>query len=695
MAKKKQDHTQLQIILAATFLDSLDGLQKDEQLRALSFVQELRRSTKSTGASLEKIKNTKSKNLWSGRIDRDLRAILYRESDTLTILHAAHHDPAYRWAERRDIGRHPVTGAFQIIDTIETVREVEREVIVEPSAPPLLVAHEDDYLLSLGVPNDWLPVLRKVTDQDQLLTVAMRLPPDVCDRLLALADGELVTPPTPVKDRPLHEGTDPRRFYVVEDEALLEAALNAPFERWIAFLHPTQRRLVETKYSGPSKVSGSAGTGKTVVAMHRARNLARQGKRVLLTTYVKTLCSNLERNLRLLCTDDERSQIMVSTVHKQALALARKIWPRVQPASPPMIERLLTEFGPVHAAGFEPEFIAAEWQHVILPQGLTTWTDYRKAKRTGRGKAITARERKSLWKVFEAVREALKAKGRQDWAAICQLAVEALASGEAESPFDAVIVDEVQDLSAPELRLVAAICAHEPGNLMLCGDPGQRIYAGGFSLTKLGIRVVGRSKILRINYRTTEQIRRAADRLIGEDCDDMDEGRESRKGTRSLLRGPEPTLEGFDSPKAEYAAATVQVQRWLSDGLRHEAIALFARTKREVTALRKALEAAELSVHVLNADDDAPPGSICVGTMHRAKGLEFKAVLVAAVNDKLLPHHLVLNRTADPLDLERLTDNERRLLYVALTRARDEARITWHRTPSPFLAPLQAQEASP
>jgi superfamily I DNA/RNA helicase len=362
--------------------------------------------------------------------------------------------------------------------------------------------------------------------------------------------------------------------------------------------------------------------------------------------------------------------------------------PRLQPASNKQVDELLAKLTPRHAAGFEPEFILAEWQHVIVPQGLTDWDDYRRAKRTGRGKSITVRERKTLWDLFDALRQELRAVGRLDWAGICQLAVEALASGRGSHQFDAVIVDEVQDLSVPELRLVAAMCAVKPGNLMLCGDTGQRIYAGGFSLGRLGLDVRGRSTVLRINYRTTEQIRRAADHLIDEHTDDMDEGNESRKGTRSLLRGPEPTLAGYDSPALEFEAAAEHIRSWMRDGLKPEAIAVFARTKRQVQAIAKALEAAALPVHVLSAEDEGPPAGVCVGTMHRAKGLEFKAVLVAAVNDKLLPYHFYIDKHTDPLDRERAIDHERRLLYVALTRARDEARITWHRNPSPLLAPL-------
>jgi Txe/YoeB family toxin of Txe-Axe toxin-antitoxin module len=680
--------SQTQIILADTLLDSLSDLEKDERLRVLDFIDELRRSAKSTGLSLERLNNTRSKNLWSGRISQELRAILYQDGDTWAILHAGHHDPAYRWAERRDIGRNRVTGAFQIVETIETVRTIEREIVVEPSARPLFAGHDDAYLLSLGVPETWLPTLRKLTGGDQLLDLAPHFPPDVHDRLLRLADGELVTPPAPVIERPLVEGVDSRRFFVLEDDALLRAALDAPLDRWIAFLHPTQRRLVTASFTGPAKVSGSAGTGKTVVALHRARHLARQGKRVLLTSYVRTLCGNLERNLRLLCTDDERRKITVSTVHAQALALARHQLPALQPARDEDIDELLRELAPVHAPGFDRDFVTAEWRNVIVPQGLTAWPEYRAAQRTGRGKAISVRDRKTLWTTFEALRERLLARNQLDWAAICHRATDALTNGSIRSPFDAILVDEVQDLSVPELRLIKALAGTNLGELVLFGDTGQRIYAGGFSLGALGIDVRGRSTVLRINYRTTEQIRRAADRLLGDTSDDMDDGSESRKGTRSILRGPPPSLQAFAGPDEEAAAAVAHLRAWIAGGLRPETIAVFARTNREVKSLQRALTDAGLLVHLLADEEDGQPPAIALGTMHRAKGLEFKAVLVANCTETLVPFHLLLAKMTDPQDREHALDNERRLLYVAMTRARDELRITWSRKPSPFLAPL-------
>ncbi|NJK31751.1 MAG: AAA family ATPase [Deltaproteobacteria bacterium] len=473
---------------------------------------------------------------------------------------------------------------------------------------------------------------------------------------------------------------------MVTDDDQLRAALDAPRERWIAFLHPTQKRLVEAYFNGPAKITGSAGTGKTVVAMHRARYLVRTGHRVLLTSFVKTLCANIEHNLRLLCTDEERERITVSTVHRQALELARRVYPGLQLATDDDVKKVVAQLTPEHAADFDPDIAFAEWDNVITAKGLTSWADYRKVKRTGRSRTISVRERRQLWTLFEAVRAALRAQNKLDAAALCEFAVEVVQTH--GSDYDAVLVDEVQDLRVSELRLLVALTAHNPSGLTLFGDSGQRIYPGGFSLSALGINVRGRSTVLRINYRTTEQIRRAADRMIGESQDDMDEGSESRKGTRSILRGPEPSFAGYASPADELEGAVEQVKRWIEGGLAPEAIALFARTRREVNAAKGALEQAEIPVHQLADDIGIGAGSVAVGTMHRAKGLEFKAVLVVACTDKLVPFHRNVGLTVDRQDAEQALDNERRLLYVAMTRARQELRVTWHRTPSPFLADI-------
>ena len=680
------------VMIAPQLFASLGKLEGKDQARVIEFISKFQENPAHPGLSLERLTRARSKDVWSGRVSRGLRAILHKDGDVWAILYADHHDAAYDWAERREVGRHSVTGALQIVEAVETVREVERivEVNAAVDVPPTFRDHADDYLLSLGVPEGWLPTIRSVRNDDQLLKVCEKVPEAVAERLLALAGGEFVTPPAPVpRERPAIEAPDTRgRFYVVEDAAGLAAALRAPMERWIAFLHPSQEQLVRREFKGPAKVSGSAGTGKTVVAMHRARHLARKGERVLLTSFVTTLCDNIERNLAKLCGGPELERITVSTVHKQALDLVKRREPRVRPASEDEVVEALGTLRLRYAPEYDARFVRSEWDNVVRLQGIETWADYRQARRTGRGKGLSVKERKRLWQVFGGVLDSLASRSLRDWTGLCVRAEHLLDSGEVTSPFTAVIVDEVQDLRPPELRFLRAVCASRPGNFMVCGDAGQRIYPGGFSLSALGIEVRGRSAILRINYRTTEQIRSLADRLLGDVTDDLDGGREKRTGTRSLLSGPDPVLYGRESRKAEMQAAAEQIGAWLDDGLQLSAIGVFARTGGLVKAVGEALDGANIPWRKLSDKCASADGAVSVGTMHRAKGLEFKAVLVVGCAEAVIPSPAVIRGTSDPQDLEAAEGRERRLLYVAMTRARDELVVSWSGRSSRFLESL-------
>ena len=681
-----------EVIIAKSFFSATSKLQAKDKAAAMDFITQFQENPANPGVSLERIVKAKSAQVWSGRITQDLRAILHKDGNTWVILYADRHDPAYEWASRRTIGRHPVTGSFQVIETVEEIKRVEKivEVRTAPDSRPLFESHDDAYLVSLGVPKDWLPTLRKIRDEDQLLEVCTELPEDVVDRLFMVAEGKLVTPPKPVPpELPVGKSPDLQgRFYLVQDEVELRAALEAPMEQWIGFLHQSQREMVVKEFNGPVKVTGSAGTGKTVVAMHRARHLARQGHRVLLTSFVTTLCNNIQRSLELFCTADDLERISVSTVHSVALELVRSGGVSVSPTTDEKIRKQLIEVARRISTSFDMGFLQAEWENVVQNQGLVDWSEYRSARRTGRGRPLAAKDRKVIWGVFEALRDALAAKGLADWAWICRKAEALLESGEAERPYTAVLVDESQDLKAPDIRLLRALSSDNPENLMLVGDAGQRIYPGGFSLSALGLEVRGRSRILRINYRTTEQIRKRADRLLGETVDNFSGGTETRKGTRSLLAGPEPVFTGYARHDAELGGAVEAVQNWLAEGLQPKAIGLFARTKKRRDQLADALGGAGIGVTLLSGNEGLADSKVNVGTMHRAKGLEFKSVLVFDCSASALPSPGLLRLCKDPQDREDAVEREKRLLYVAMTRARDSLNVTWAGEPSPFLDDL-------
>lgn len=681
------------VMLAKDFLPSISQLQANDQARVIHFVTQFQENPAHPSISLERVRAADGE-LWSGRVSQDLRAIVYKDGDTWAVLHADRHDAAYAWAERKRVGPHSVTGALQIVDVEEA--EATREALKSNGGSAdhhegIFGHHAKDYMLSLGVPEAWLPTVMEIRNETDLFSVCERLPEDVAERLITLATGELVTPPAPKRDAPVQRVPDTRRrFWVADNSEELRRALEAPLERWIAFLHPSQREIVEGEFNGPVKVTGSAGTGKTVVALHRARRLARDGKQVLLTSYVSTLCENLERSLALIASPETRDRINVSTVHALALDMVRDADPGTNPAGHDLVLETLDAASV--GVSYDRHFIHAEWENVIQRQGIAEWAEYRSARRVGRGRPLSVRDRKALWTVFSQARERLQDRNLLTWTDLCIRATELLDKG-MESPFDAVVVDELQDLNAAEIRFLWALAQQNPEDFMVVGDAGQRIYPGGFSLRSLGIEVRGRSHILRINYRTTEQIRRSADALLGNEADDMDSGTERRDQTRSLLSGPNPDLSGHGDWPAEKNAVVAQVRRWLESGLEAADIAVFARTNKLAAEVGAELSSAGVDVLRLSRDASLSDPGVRVGSMHRAKGLEFKAVVVAGASTSYLPHPRSLDGVDDPKDKEEVIEQERRLLYVAMTRARDELLVSWSGEPSPFLDPVISNES--
>ena len=680
--------------ISKTFSASTKKLSTPDRGRVLDFLTKFMEDPSSPGFNFETIEGAKDRSIKSARITQDLRTILHQSDQMLTLLYAGHHEDAYRWAERRRVENHPVTGTLQIVETTESVQAEIEATAPTYEAPRVFADYDDDYLLSLGLPKDWLTITRQIQNDDQLLAVCQKLPEEVAESLLTLSTGELVTPPQPMAPTaPVEQNPDNlRRFWVVQDAAELTNILDRPIEDWVRFLHPSQRLLVSKDFNGPAKVSGAAGTGKTVVGMHRARRLAAEGKRVLLTSFVTTLCRNIERNIHVLCAGTQRefdgsteSRITVSTVHKQALALAKKTHPKIHPLDSDKIEALVKRHHGHGSYLFDTGFLITEWNGVIAPQGISTWEEYRDAVRTGRGKPLTIKQRKDCWKVFARVWEDLTASQAYPWSGICRLAREAIESGVVESPFDAVVVDEVQDLQPQDLQFLAALASKDPGNLMVLGDAGQRIYPGGFSLKKLGIDVRGRSHILRINYRTTEQIRRFADGLLASASDDFDAGAEDRR-SQSLLNGPVPEVKQFPNDNEQVNYVVGQILSLIKQGLSPREIAVFARSGKHLKSVRDALANAGLEIESLSDNEDlAEVSGINVGTMHRAKGLEFKVVFVVNCNRGVVPHAFTLSKLKDQGDFDAGYERERQLLYVAITRARDEVFVTSVGKPSEFL----------
>lgn len=696
--------------IADTFTDSLAKLTGEEQKAVKTTAFDLQLNPVNPGMSLHKLDKARDKHFWSVRVSSDIRLIVHKSEASLLLCYVDHHDKAYHWAERRKLETHPTTGAAQLVVIRERVEEVRAFDVAETRSvnyraeakpvalqKPLLFTHlSDDELLSYGVPPDWLSDVRQA-DEDSLLELADHLPAEAAEALLELATGG-----TPQVAQPLLPGSDPfahpdalRRFSVMHDVEELERALAFPWEKWTIFLHPAQRQLVERDYNGPAKVSGSAGTGKTIVALHRAVFLARKhaDARVLLTTFSETLANALRTKLVRLISNEPR---LAERLEVQALeSVGKRLYERnlgpIELASSALIQQLVEDASDaVEGHGFKLSFLLTEWNQVVDAWQLESWEAYRDVKRLGRKTRLAETQRQVLWQIFDRVRQRLAERQRLTHAAMFNRLAISLASNKHPS-FDFTVVDEAQDVDVPQLRFLAALGSHQANGLFFAGDLGQRIFQPAFSWKALGVDIRGRSRTLHINYRTSHQIRMQADRLLGPSLADVDGNAEERKGTVSVFNGPTPLIRNLDSVAEEVTAVAEWLSRLGAEGLQPHEIGIFVRSETELDRAIGALTEAGLPFKVLNEQVETTNGYASISTMHLAKGLEFRAVAVMACDDEVIPSQARIETVVDDADLAEIYDTERHLLYVACTRARDHLLVTSGDNPSEFLDDLNSR----
>lgn len=683
--------------IADTFTASLARLTAQEQKAAKTTAFDLQMDPSSPGLSFHKLDRAQDKNFWSVRVNADIRLIVHRTPSSLLLVHVDHHDKAYRWAERRRIERHPTTGAMQLVEVRERVEElpVAPQTPTAAPGPKLFAGLRKLELMSFGVPEDWVEDVRAATEAS-LFELLPHLPQEAQEALLRLAVGEKpeVPKPTPAETDPFAHPDAQRRFRVLQDVDELRRALDFPWDRWAVFLHPTQRDLVERRYSGPARVTGSAGTGKTIVALHRAVHLARQNPqaRILLTTFSKPLAKALSMRLASLVEGEAglAGRIEAQSLTGAAYELYGKVFGQPNIASGGVVQGLLRKAeAKVEGAKFPLPFLVNEWTEVVDAQQLTSWDAYREAPRLGRKTRLGEKQRRALWSIFEGVQAGLQAQKLVTWAQVFGRLAELVGSGKGLG-YDFVVVDEAQDLSIAEARFLAAMAGGKPDGLFFTGDLGQRIFQQPFSWKAMGIDVRGRSHGLKINYRTSHQIRTQADRLLPGMVSDVDGTQESRRGTVSLFDGPVPAIKLFQNEAEEATAVGAWIADRLREGCAPEEVGILVRSQGEIARARAAVKAGGAQSTEFDEKVELVPGSVSIGYMHLAKGLEFRAVAVIACDDEVLPLQERVESVTDETDLEEVYETERHLLYVACTRARDHLWVSGIEPGSEFLRDLQA-----
>ena len=688
----------MQFRIADTFTDSLGRLTGDEQKTVKTTAFDLQMNPAQPGLQLHRIDGAKDPNFWSVRVSRDIRIVVHRTQSSFMLCYVDHHDEAYRWAERRKLEAHPKTGAAQLVEVRETVQEIAVPVYVPVAreAPPSRLPFaglSDDKLLSYGVPVEWLQDIR-AADEDRVLDLAGHLPSEAAEALLELATGGTPQVPGLVVDiDPFDHPDAQRRFRIMRDWEELERALDYPWDKWAVFLHPAQRGIVERDYAGPARVSGSAGTGKTIVALHRAVHLARTNPnaRILLTTFSETLANALRDRLRILISSEPRigERVEVYAID----ALGERLY-RLNIGAPsfaseaqivPLIEAAART---VKETRFSPSFMLTEWNQVVDAWQLDTWEAYRDVPRLGRRRRLPESHRQVLWSIFEQVRSGLRDRNLITRAQMFSQLTSMFGKTQ-PSPFEFNVVDEAQDIGVAQLRFLAALGTERPDGLFFAGDLGQRIFQQPFSWQALGVEIRGRSRTLKINYRTSHQIRMRSERLLGPELSDADGNTEERSGTISVFNGAEPSIAVSDSEDDESKAVATWLTELMGKGLEPHEISVFVRSTGQVSRATTAIEAAGLHSTVLDDQVQTTEGSVSVSTMHLAKGLEFRAVVVMACDDEVIPLQERIESVTDDSDLEDVYNTERHLLYVACTRARDYLLVTGVEPASEFLDDLR------
>jgi mRNA-degrading endonuclease RelE of RelBE toxin-antitoxin system len=714
----------MEFLIADTFTDSLARLNGEEQKAVKTTAFDLQLNPAHPSLQLHKIEKSKDPNFWSIRVSSNVRLIVHRTGTSLLLCYVNHHDEAYKWAERRKLETHPKTGAAQLVEIRERVHEITIPKYVEletpaPKKPPLFWNIAEDQLLGYGVPAEWVGDV-KSANEDNLLTLADHLPKEAAEALLELATGttpQVVEPvmafvhpsaplaaltPASDSDAELIQEIDSaslehpdaqRRFRAVNSPEELARALDYPWEKWIVFLHPAQRQIVDRDFNGPARVSGSAGTGKTIVALHRAVHLAHANPsaRLLLTTFSDTLANALRTKLRYLISGEPHlgERIEVHAMNSIGIRLYELNLGKPRIATSETIQQLLQDA--VNSATgnkFSMRFLLTEWEQVVDGWQLESWEAYRDVARLGRKTRLKEPQRALLWGIFEQVRAGLKAKGLITNSALFNQLAACFANG-ARSPFDYTVIDESQDVSIAQLRFLAALGAGRSNSLFFAGDLGQRIFQQPFSWKALGVDVRGRSSTLRINYRTSHQIRMQADRLLGSEVSDVDGITEERKATVSLFNGPPPTIEVRETVEQEAETVGKWLTARVAEGILPHEIAVFVRSSAQLERAQTAVQGVGLAFKVLDEHVETLSGKISIGTMHLAKGLEFRAVVVMACDDEVVPLQERIETVTDDSDLEDVYNTERHLLYVACTRARDQLLVTSVAPASEFLDDLQ------
>lgn len=697
------EKSEILLNFADTFLVSLRRLPPVMQARTFDAINRFLDNPEASGRNLEKISNQ----MLSMRIDLAYRAILCEvdQDRNYLILWVDHHDEAYQWAEKRKV---VASGnAIQIIRSVESSSQSQAE-----QASPGIFAHiSQRLLLKLGLTAEQVPLVREIADETELAALKSEFHPRVYEALQYLASGiplneilEMMDltnydPDLPANLADTINTSESRQTVIAINDELdlkkLQEMVEGPLAAWRVYLHASQRKLAEGTFSGPVKVIGGAGTGKTIVAIHRAKFLAEQiqpntKERVLLTTFTVNLAADIGEKIKQICSPSLISRIEVINLDKLIYAMFQSAFSGYQLIFNTDLDGLWRDAirQNQYLGNLSIDFFKEEWGRVAIPNRITKLSDYLQAERIGSGIRLSRKEKLIVWSIFESYRKLMADNRCVDLDTATLMLTESMEQGSIKSPYRSVVVDETQDFSRVSLQFIRQLCQPGPNDLFFVGDAHQRIYRNKTALSQCGIDVRGRSFALRINYRTTEQIRKWASNLFDKiPVDDLDQQDDPGKGYISLLSGQAPTVIHFAKQNEEIAYLHELLNKFDADRIESPSICICLRTSNLLTKYKQALEVRGHRLVEIKAGsiDQTSISGIRISTMHRVKGLEFDHVVICAVNEGIIPLSTLIQSAQDPVTRREFEIAERSLLFVAATRARQTLTLTSFDRQSTFL----------
>ena len=684
------------IYVGRDFHRATEKLPIEIRKKVTAFFPKFKENPKSHAIDFEKINTFKDKNLRTVRIDDNYRAIVGfpPTGNNYFMLWVDKHDDAHAWAKNKKLIWNAFIHSMQLYEPIEM-----NEPTTEPSTYKIIPFHHPynltiDDLLNLGVPESEVEKVISIISLDKLLEVKNNLPDEAYEKISLIfngsdkrelleqvKEGKSISEDTEIQ---LQSPNNKQNFIQnTEDPLLIQFLLGE--NNWQFFLHPEQTKLVEANFNGPVKITGGAGTGKTVAALHRFSYLIKnglpEGKRLLFCTYTNALASNLSAQVNQL-NFSNKGIYDIMTIHFVAHHLASKInhlknqieegfkkeeensYVNKKTRQLKIWEKILK------GTQITPEFAEDEYQKVILFHQIESLDDYLVVQRTGRETRISKEMKELFWHKHLEYRKEKKKTFKLEGDELFYDLITHYKNQETK-PYAHIILDELQDLSNIEVRFLRSIVKPGINDLFMVGDPLQKVYDRNINFLALKIETRGKkSRRLLRNYRTTEEIRKDAVKALGEETfSDFSNSIEKIQGYTSLSYGPEPSYLHFNNLIDEIQFVENKIKELIDTGLYlPEDICIAAKRNGDIQEFHSHFHNGGYKIRKIEKNNELNvPEHLSTSTFHSLKGLEFKVIFLVGLNANtfLKPRTYVSDE-----EKKEAEKRDKALLYVAMTRAK-------------------------